>query len=243
MPLMVDQMREYFVSRSRFMRTLGSAAVFGCAGGWRGVASAATVPAAQPAADEAWLRLAAGNKRYSSDKGVNCGDNFDRRLEVSSGQRPFAVVLACADSRVAPELVFDQRIGDIFVVRVAGNIADDASVGSIEYAVEHFGSRLLLVLGHEKCGAVEAALAVVAGTAHLTGQVAGLVAQIEPAARSVLHEPGDMLDNAVRANVSRVVGQLRASAPVLKPAVAAGKLQVLGARYSLRDGTVSIVSS
>jgi len=240
---MLDQVRGNFVSRSRFVRTLGSAAVLGCAGGWRDVASAAIVPAAQPAADEAWLRLAAGNRRYASDKGVNCGDNFDRRLELTSGQRPFAIVLACADSRVAPELVFDQRVGDIFVVRVAGNIADNASVGSIEYAVEHFGSRLLLVLGHEKCGAVEAALAVVAGTAHLTGQVAGLVAQIEPAARSVLHEPGDTLNNAVRANVSRVVGQLRASAPVLKPAVAAGKLQVLGARYSLGDGTVSIISA
>jgi carbonic anhydrase len=235
--------RAFNVSRALFIRGLGFAAVIGSIGPGRDAASAATSSVAQPSADEAWRRLAAGNKRFATDKGINCGDNFDRRLELASGQRPYAIVLACADSRVAPELVFDQRVGDIFVVRVAGNIADDASIGSIEYAVDHFGSRLLVVMGHEKCGAVEAAVAAVTDKLHVSGHVAAVVAQIEPAARSVLDEPGDILDNAVRAHVRRVVGELRAAAPVLAPAVAAGRLRGVGVRYALGDGYVSTISA
>ena len=237
------QARQCAVTRTCFLRGLGIAAVIGSLGGARDRAFASPSTSPQPTADEAWHRLAAGNKRYASDKGVNCGDNFDRRLALTAGQRPFAVVLACADSRVAPELVFDQRVGDIFVVRVAGNIADDASLGSIEYAVDHFGPRLLVVMGHEKCGAVEAALAAVNGTLHASGHVAGILERIEPAARSVLGEPGDTLDNAVKANVRRVVGELRSAAPVLKPAVADGRLRVIGVHYALGDGVVSTVSS
>jgi len=230
------------VSRVSFVRGLGIAAI---AGAFDPARNAAFASAAftQPNADEAWGRLSAGNKRYASDKGINCGDNFDRRLALASGQRPFAIVLACADSRVAPELVFDQRVGDIFVVRVAGNIADTASLGSIEYAVSHFAPRLLVVMGHEKCGAVEAAVAAIEGKVHLTGHVAEIVEQIEPAARSAMAQSGDLLNNAIAANVRLVVAKLRASAPVIQPAVAAGDLRVIGVRYALGSGVVSTVST
>lgn len=232
----------FTVSRVGFVRSLGIAAAVAAFSPARDAALAAAA-LAQPDSDDAWGRLVAGNKRYASDKGVNCGDNFDRRLALVAGQRPFAVVLACADSRVAPELVFDQRVGDIFVVRVAGNIADTASLGSIEYAVSHFAPRLLVVMGHEKCGAVEAAVAAIEGKAHLTGHVAEIVGQIEPAARTAMTQPGDLLNNAIAANIRLVVAKLRASAPVIQPAVAAGNLRVIGVRYGLGSGIVSTVST
>jgi carbonic anhydrase len=225
------------------LRVLGGAALIGTFGAGAAAARAAAPAPSQPSADVAWRRLSVGNARYAAGKGINCGDNFDRRLETASAQQPFAIVLACADSRVAPELVFDQRIGDLFTIRVAGNIADEATLGSIEYAVDHFGSPLLVVMGHERCGAVEAALAVVQGKAHLIGHVAGLVAAIEPAVRSVLGKPGDTVDNAVRANIRRVVAQLREAAPVIAPAVSAGKLRIVGVRYGFDDGIAAALNA
>jgi carbonic anhydrase len=138
---------------------------------------------------------------------------------------------------VPAELVFDQGFGDLFVIRVAGNIIDDAILGSVEYAAEHLGPRLILVLGHERCGAVDAAL----GGGHVPGHVSSLVKAIKPAVDTAKGQPGDPLDNAVRANVRRVAGQVRASQPILAKMVAAGKLQVVGARYDLDTGAVEMV--
>src|SRR6476661_5513416 len=109
-------------------------------------------------ADDALAKLMAGNQRYTRHKEQHPDESLARRKELIGGQHPFAIVLGCADSRVSPELLFDQGLGDLFVIRVAGNIADDAILGSIEYAIEHLGAKLILVLGHEKCGAVSAAV-------------------------------------------------------------------------------------
>jgi carbonic anhydrase len=153
------------------------------------------------------------------------------------GQHPFAVILGCADSRVSPELLFDQGLGDLFVIRVAGNIADDAVLGSIEYAVEHLGTRLVVVLGHEKCGAVSAA--VEGGEA--AGHLKALVAAIRPSVESTAGDPGDKVHNCVVANALRVARQLRESQPVLKEYVEKKGLKVVAADYALDTSKVNLL--
>ena len=192
-------------------------------------------------AADAWSALEQGNKRYVSDTAVNCNRNYDRRAEVASGQHPFAMVLGCADSRVPPEVIFDQRLGDLFTVRVAGNVADSNAIGSLEYAVLHFGSPLLLVLGHQSCGAVAATLEVIEKHTSAPGHIGSIVAAIKPAAESVKGKPGDALDNAIRANIKAVAGALQSSSTILADHVTSGKLQIVGAYYSLKDGRVTQV--
>jgi carbonic anhydrase len=138
---------------------------------------------------------------------------------------------------VPPEIIFDQGLGDLFVIRVAGNIVDDAILGSIEYAVEHLDVALVMVLGHERCGAVEAALQ----EGEIAGHIGALVKAIAPAVPPASDRSGDRLDRAVRANVVRVVAQLRASHPVLAERVSGGRLRVAGARYDLDSGTVELL--
>jgi carbonic anhydrase len=190
-----------------------------------------------PGPDRALRELIAGNKRYVAAKVMRPHQAPTRRADVAKGQHPFAIVLGCADSRVPPEIVFDQGLGDLFVVRVAGNIADDAALASLEYAVEHLGPRLIVVLGHERCGAVDAA--VKGGEA--PGHLSSLVTAIAPAVTASQGKPGDRLDHAVRANVARVVEQLRSSEPILAPMVKAGKVQVVGCRYDLDSGAVELL--
>jgi carbonic anhydrase len=186
--------------------------------------------------DLALRELRAGNRRYVAARVVRPHQNAARRALVAKGQHPFAVVIGCADSRVPPEIVFDQGLGDLFVVRVAGNIADDAVLGSVEYAVEHLGARLIVVLGHERCGAVQAALQ----GGETPGHVAALVEAIGPAVDAVRGQPGDVLDRAVKANVGRVVGEVKSSKPVLAPLVEAGKVRVVGGYYHLASGAVEL---
>lgn len=187
--------------------------------------------------DVARQKLLEGNKHYVEAKLLHPDQSVERRAEVAKGQHPFAAVVSCADSRVPPEILFDQGVGDLFVVRLAGNILDDAALGSLEYAVEHLGVRSIVVLGHERCGAVEATLK--GGEA--PGHIGSLTKAIQPAVDKVKGQPGDPLDNAVRANVSNVVEQLKSSAPILKHEVEEGSLTVIGARYDLDDGAVTIV--
>lgn len=182
-------------------------------------------------------KLIDGNKRYVDGKLSHAGQSGARRAEVAKGQHPFAAIVSCADSRVPPEIIFDQGLGDLFVVRLAGNILDDAALGSLEYAVEHLGVTLIMVLGHERCGAVDAT--VQGGEAH--GHIGSLVKAIQPAVDKVKSQPGDLLDNAVRANVSQVVQQLKSSGPVLEELVKKGALTVEGGRYDLDDGVVTIL--
>ena len=193
--------------------------------------------------DEALKRLMEGNKRFVAGRPRHPNQGPRRRSEVAQGQHPFAVILGCADSRVPPEVVFDQGLGDLFVIRVAGNIVDDAVLGSIEYAVEHLGARLIMVLGHAKCGAVAAALEVAGKGGSIPGHIASLLKPILPAVEAVKGQAGDPLDNAVRANVERVVGQLRSSEPVLAEMVRGDKVKMVGARYDLKTGEVQITTT
>ena len=189
--------------------------------------------------EDALARLRAGNERFVHGKSTHDHAGASRRKQLASSQAPFAVVLSCADSRVPPEILFDQGLGDLFVVRTAGQVADPAVLGSVEYAVEHLGAQLVLVMGHERCGAVAAAVA--GGEAH--GHIGALVEAIQPAVAASHDVPGDAAENAMRENVRRVVTQLKDDAPVLSDRVHAGTLQVVGARYDLDTGTVELIES
>src|SRR5262249_38669819 len=164
-----------------------------------------------------------------------------RRTALAKGQQPFASIMGCADSRVPPEVVFDQGLGDLFVVRVAGNVADDTAIGSLEYAATVLAVPLILVLGHSHCGAVAAALKAAPG-ADLSPGIKSLVDAIQPAIQPVKSRPGDMLDNAVRANVVHVVQQLRSSKPTLAGLVGDGKVRIVGGHYDLATGVVEMLA-
>jgi carbonic anhydrase len=189
--------------------------------------------------EEALKLLLAGNQRFITGNlnSVSRDEIAQRRAELVQGQKPFAIVLCCSDSRVGPELVFDQELGNIFVVRTAGEVLDAAGIGSIEYAVAHLGSPLLLVLGHEHCGAVAAAVA----DAKEPGHIASIVKAIRPAVAKTKGQLGDPLQNAVRANVQDIAARLRDTGPVLSEKVKAGRLKVMGATFSLRTGKVELV--
>jgi carbonic anhydrase len=203
------------------------------------LAAAATVPAV--GASEAWERLKAGNERFAGGRMRTRDQVAVRRSELVGSQHPFAIVLSCSDSRVPPEVVFDQGLGDLFSIRIAGAVADDAGLGSLEYAVEHLHVRLLVVLGHESCGAVDASLAALKGS-EINGHVRALVDLIEPALSSVAADPGPGIINAVKATVRYEVGRLARISPVLAKAQAGGDLRIRGAYYGLADGLVTRVS-
>ena len=204
-----------------------------------GVGATAREPAVGLSADKALAKLMAGNQRYVRHKEQHPDQSLARRKELGAGQHPFAVILGCADSRVPPELLFDEGLGDLFVIRVAGNVVDDAVLGSIEYAVEHLGTKLVMVLGHEKCGAVSAA--VEGGAA--AGHIKALVAAIQPSVEASGKEPGDRIHNCVIANARRVAQQVRESEPLLKGAVANHGVKVVAADYALDSGKVILLEA
>jgi carbonic anhydrase len=195
----------------------------------------ATAAHAAGRADSVLAELKAGNDRHVKVAYQHPHESGARRGELVSGQHPGAVILSCADSRVAPEIVFDQGLGDLFDIRVAGNIAPDAEVASMEYAVEHLHTPLIVVMGHQSCGAVGAAIDTAAAPGHLPT----LIDAIRPAVEKARTMPGNLSDNAVRMNVEMVVEQLRRSQPVLAEAVAAGHVRIIGAVYSLETGRVA----
>jgi carbonic anhydrase len=172
-------------------------------------------------------KLMDGNKRFVSGK-ISPKNLPARRAELVSGQKPFAIILTCSDSRVSPEYIFDVSLGDIFVVRTAGNIADSIALGSMEYAAEHLGSTLLLVLGHEKCGAVNATCA--GGRA--PGNIAAIVSEIAPAAKAKGNNP----EQTVPENVKCVIEKIRKKSAILSHLETEGKLKIAGAIYSLSSG-------
>ncbi|OPY76083.1 MAG: Carbonic anhydrase [Syntrophorhabdus sp. PtaU1.Bin050] len=187
--------------------------------------------------DEALQKLIEGNKRYVAGKPLHPHQDVERRRDVIQGQQPFAVILGCSDSRIPPEIIFDQGLGDIFVIRVAGNIVDDVALGSIEYAVDHLGTKLVVVLGHGKCGAVTAT--VQGGEAH--GHVTSIVKAIAPAVEKAKGRPGDLVDNAIKANAELVRDLIKSSKPLLAQAVSEGNISVIGAYYDIHSGEVEIV--
>jgi len=187
-------------------------------------------------------RLMDGNKRFMEGH-ATARSTPKRRTELEKGQTPFAVILSCADSRVPPEVVFDEGLGDLFVIRLAGNFLDDNGLASMEYAFLNLGTSLVFVLGHESCGAVKAALDVRQKNVTLPGHLPGLVASILPAVDTALAtNPKDPLAAAVKANVALNMQRLTNASPVVAPMVAKGTVMVAGGVYSLDTGHVDAVS-
>jgi carbonic anhydrase len=193
-------------------------------------------PSVAPA--EAISKLKEGNSRYTSGNLQHPGQTTERRTELAKTQHPFASIVSCSDSRVPPEIVFDQGLGDLFIVRVAGNVINDEGLGSIEYSVDHLGARLILVLGHQRCGAVDAARETIAAKGKAPGHIQSLVTAIKPAVEATAK---DDLETTIKANVKNVVKALRSSTPILKAEVDSGKIQVIGGYYSLDTGAVTIL--
>jgi len=193
-------------------------------------------PAVAPT--EAISKLKEGNGRYTGGNLQHPGQTAERRTELANTQHPFATIVSCSDSRVPPEIVFDQGLGDLFIVRVAGNVINDEGLGSIEYSVDHLGTRLILVLGHQSCGAVKAARETIAAKGNAPGHIESLVTAIKPAVEATAKED---LDATIKANVKHVVQALRSSTPILKAEVDSGKIQVIGGYYSLDTGAVTFL--
>ncbi len=188
-------------------------------------------------AEQAKQMLIEGNRRYTGGAANHPHQSAERRAEVAGGQHPFAVLLSCADSRVPPEVFFDQGIGDLFVIRNAGNIVDDVVLGSMEYAVEHLGTPLIVVLGHTRCGAVTAT--VQGGEA--PGHIGSIVETIQPAVEASKGAQGDAVLNVTLANVKLTVETIRNSQPILAHAVEHNGLAVVGALYHLESGEVEFL--
>lgn len=186
-------------------------------------------------ADSVLTELKSGNQHHVAHSYQHPHATLKRQRDLVSGQHPHAEILSCSDSRVPPEIIFDQGLGDLFIVRVAGNVATDAEIGSLEYGAEHLHIPLLVVLGHQSCGAVTAA---VKGDP-AEGHIATLVDLIKPAVEGSRGMSGDPVANAVRTNVEMVVKQLRSSKPILSELVAHGKLKIVGGVYSIETGTVT----
>jgi len=188
--------------------------------------------------DIARQTLVEGNRRFASGLATHPHQSTSRRMEVLGGQRPFAVILTCADSRVPPEVFFDQGIGDLFVIRNAGNIVDEVVLGSIEYAVEHLGAPLVVGVGHTKCGAVTAT--VQGGEA--PGHISSIVTTILPAVQATRGQAGDTVMNVTLANIHNMVAAIQTSQPILAEAVRHNHIQVAGAMYHLDSGKVEFLS-
>jgi carbonic anhydrase len=197
----------------------------------------AEAPAQGLNGQQALDQLLLGNQRFIGDLATKAHKNSERRLMVAKGQNPTAIVVCCSDSRMAPEQVFDVGLGDIFVIRNAGNVVDAIELGSIEYAAVHLHVPLVIVVGHERCGAVTAAVSGNPAPAH----VLAIVDKIQQNLVGTAPAPGDAVDQAVCINASAVARQIATSGPLLKDLVTAGTLKVVAARYDLEDGTVKVL--
>ncbi len=195
--------------------------------------------------DAVLTRLVEGNERFVSGKTQRVGRKPEDFLADAKGQAPMAIIVACADSRVSPELIFDQGVGDLFVVRVAGNVVGGAGPivkGSIEFAVAELGARLIMVLGHSKCGAVKAAIEHIEKEDQLPGAIGDLVKLIRPAVVEAKGKPGDKLENVTRANVMGGVKTLESLDPIVSKFVKSGELKIVGGTYQLSTGKVELYS-
>lgn len=193
-------------------------------------------PGGAASADEVWSSLLAGNSRFVAGK-PQAHDVVSLRHSLASGQSPKAIILSCSDSRVGPELIFDQSLGDIFVVRTAGNVADAVALGSIEYAVDHLHSPLLVVLGHQKCGAVGAACS---GEKMPSNNLDAIVKKITPAVTQAKSyaKADDLIESAIKENVHQSARDLLANSEIIRNAVKSGTLSVIEAEYELESGQV-----
>jgi carbonic anhydrase len=185
-------------------------------------------------------RLMKGNMRYVD--GVSRRHDFTHEREaLAGGQNPYASILSCADSRIAPEYAFDGGRGDLFVCRVAGNFANDDTVASLEYGVAVLNSPLILVLGHDSCGAVDATIKSLKDNTTLPGHLPSLVSALAASVKASADQPGDKLANAIRQNVKDVTAKLKSATPILSAAAADGKIRIVGGIYRLASGKVELV--
>ncbi|MBA4293973.1 carbonic anhydrase [bacterium] len=218
--------------------------------------NAKTVAKLNPYAENAFRRIVEGNARFSQGLKTNPNQDIDKRLEVAKGQVPHTIVLTCADSRLSPEILFDQGLGDLFVIRVAGNVADQFTIASIEYAAEHLHSPLLVVLGHERCGAVAAAVG--AYESHLKSDshtekpaenhgdehanITALVKKILPSVLEAARTSGPILDKAININVENTISDVFTHSPLLRRLSEEAKFSVVGGTYDLDDGRVTFTA-
>jgi carbonic anhydrase len=242
-----DRSRSDAASHARrgFLKLVGGVAVGFAATGIG--SSFAAPPKAPPKADNvlspdaALDRLMKGNQRYV--EGVSKRHDFKHEREaLTKGQNPYAGVLSCADSRIAPEYAFDAGRGDLFVCRVAGNVINDDVIASLEYAVSVLDTPLIMVLGHQACGAVDAAIKSIKTSTTLPGHLPSLVAALAPAVMAARDQPGDILDNVIRQNVVLTVASVMTATPILSKAAEDNKLRVVGAVYDLANGRVALVN-
>jgi carbonic anhydrase len=224
------------MGRRAFLR-LGAGIAAAAAVG--GSAFAAGGPATTLTADQALAKLKEGNQRYVSSPQACVADLAKARASVAKHQAPWVTILSCADSRVPPELIFGgQNVGELFIARNAGNMADTATLGTIEYGAAVLGVPLIVVLGHESCGAVAAACEVVEKNAKFPGSIGPMLEPIVPAALAVKGKPGDFVDNAVRENAMRTATRIVSASNIIADLVKNGKVKVVAARYDLDDGLV-----
>lgn len=231
------------LSRRRLLGSMGIAAAGFAWSGGVALAKEARAPKPQNVVspDRALELLVKGNARYV--EGVSKRHDFKHEREaLASGQNPYAGILSCADSRIAPEYAFDSGRGDLFVCRVAGNFTNDDTIASFEYSVAVLGTPLIMVLGHDACGAVDATLKSLKDNTTLPGHLPSLVARLASAAKAGAAQPGDPLNNAIRQNVIDNVANLKTATPILATAVAQQKLRIVGGIYRLADGRVELVA-
>jgi carbonic anhydrase len=229
-------------SRRGLLRFFGAAAGLALAG----AASAKEIkkppkPQNVVSPDAALKLLTEGNKRYV-ERDSRRHDFKREREALAGGQNPYAGILSCADSRIAPEYAFDSGRGDLFVCRVAGNFANSDTIASLEYAVAMLGTPLIVVLGHDSCGAVGATIKSLKDNSTLQGHLPSLVTSLTPPVKAVSGKSGDLLDNATRQNVIDNVATLKFATPILSSAIEQRKLRIVGGIYRLRDGRVEMIS-
>jgi carbonic anhydrase len=230
-----------FIGRRDLLKFVGAGGIVAATAGswlWNGQPARAATPNPKPLSpDEALQRLLDGNQRFVQQQRQYPDQSPKRLSEIARAQHPYATLLSCADSRVAAEIIFDEGLGDLFDVRVAGNIVTPETLGSIEYSALLLEAPLLMVLGHERCGAVTAA---VEGKA-LPGSIGQFVEPIAPAVKLAKDLSGDPVDNAVVANIRYQVSQLTDRSPLLAQRIQEGKLKIVGGRYDLDSGKVTTI--
>jgi len=225
--------------------TLGRLISFGAILMW-GTLSLGAGDGSGVTADEALQRLLGGNKRYVENKMKACEEsNAAAREKLARIQNPYAIILSCSDSRVPPEIIFDKGLGEIFVVRVAGNVSDPIILGSIEYAAEHLGSSLVMILGHERCGAVTAA---VDAKGRPEGNIGAIIKAIAPAVKQAKaeykgKEKAELVEAAINDNVKYVAANLTKQSSILEHFVKEGKVKIVAAKYDLDDGKVTLLDA
>jgi carbonic anhydrase len=231
------------IDRRSFVSAVGAGLVVAGALPHIGSALAADGTKTSLTPDQALAQLKAGNDKYVTVPELCSAELAKRRSSVAGSQAPWATIISCADSRVPPELLFGGLgVGDLFVARNAGNMVDTATMGTIEYGAAVLGVPFIVVLGHESCGAVQAACNVVTKNSSYPGSIGPMVQAIVPAANAVKDKPGDFVDNAVRESARRTAAQIAENSKIVADLVKAGKVKVVAARYDLDDGRVEYLA-